>query len=255
MLLICSTYSLHSLQLMPLQKFTLIAFLLCLLCCLHMQAFSQKKLIHGFVADSSTQLPVYNAAVSNEITKKTASTNEKGFFTITVSVGDLLFISAANYHFDTLKCLPPLRDTVFIFLNKLPNVLKTVTVTTKGYTKYQQDSLKRRETFYKDLGLKRTSVSTANDGAGLGINLDYFSKAQRDKRRAEKLFKAHEKDAYINYRFSIDTVALYTGLKNESLQNFMNLYTPSYDWLRAHTADEDVFFYINEKLKLYFNRK
>ncbi len=59
----------------------------------------------------------------------------------------------------------------------------------------------------------------------------------------------------MQYRFSADLVGAYTGLKGDSLNNFINKYWPDYDWLRKHTSDEDVFYYINDKLKDYYKRK
>ena len=31
----------------------------------------------------------------------------------------------------------------------------------------------------------------------------------------------------------------------------MNRYTPTYEWLRQHTTNDEVLFYINDKLKLF----
>jgi len=44
-------------------------------------------------------------------------------------------------------------------------------------------------------------------------------------------------------------VSSLTGLKDEDLSLFMQQYRPTYQWLRAHPTDEDIMFYINEKLK------
>ena len=46
-------------------------------------------------------------------------------------------------------------------------------------------------------------------------------------------------------------VAQYTGLKGDALRDFMYRYTPSYQWLREHPTNEEVVYYISEKLKLY----
>ncbi len=57
--------------------------------------------------------------------------------------------------------------------------------------------------------------------------------------------------AYIDYRFSPHVVAYYTGLKGDELRNFLRFYTPDYTWLRQHLSDEDVLYYLNDKLKIY----
>ena len=40
-----------------------------------------------------------------------------------------------------------------------------------------------------------------------------------------------------------------SGLKNEALQNFVQRHRPTYEWLRKHPKEEDIKYYINEKLK------
>jgi len=36
---------------------------------------------------------------------------------------------------------------------------------------------------------------------------------------------------------------------------FMQQYRPSYNWLRKHTNEEDILYYVNDKLKIFFKRK
>ncbi len=114
----------------------------------------------------------------------------------------------------------------------------------------------RLQQFLSDIGApKQPAASTANSGAGLGINLDFLTKKEKSKRKAYKLYNEHEKDAYLNYRFSPETVSEYTGLKDDTLKHFMQLYTPDYDWLRQHTENEDIFYYLNDKLRLFYRRE
>jgi hypothetical protein len=40
-------------------------------------------------------------------------------------------------------------------------------------------------------------------------------------------------------------------LKGDDLRAFLTRYTPSYEWLRAHTSNDEILFYINDKLKLF----
>ncbi len=119
------------------------------------------------------------------------------------------------------------------------------------------DSMKRLAAFKEDLvsPAYKPLTKAHSQGFGLGISLDFLSKQQTSKRRQEKFFEQSEKDAYVNYRFSPEIVGGYTGLKGDSLTVFMQKYTPDYTWLREHTSDEDVFYYINDKLKIYLGRK
>ena len=219
-------------------------------------ATAQKRLIKGYVRDSITGVPIVNAIISNEMSKKMVTPDQNGFFSISASRGDQIIINAFNYNFDTLRATSRLEDTVHIQLIRFGETLQAVTVTTtQGYNRYQMDSLHRRESFVSDMGGigKMPKVTKAdNMGAGVGINLDAFArKRTKDRNKAYSTFDYLEKQAYVDYRFSPQSVAQITGLKGDSLVSFMRQYTPTYTWLREHTANEDVLYYVNDKMKLF----
>jgi len=230
---------------------------LLLMVCLPMAVSAQKKIIKGYLKDSALHTPLVNATITNENTRKIVNTDNTGFFSISTTRGNMLFFEATGYHFDTLHFDSPLPDTITIFLSELPHNLEAVTVYTKGAgTQYQVDSARRRKEFEGDVGKKMKTFSPANSGAGVGINLDaFFKKKERSKDIAYEDFAEFENDAYVSSRFSHDFVGTYTGLKGDTLQNFMNLYRPEYKWLRNHPSDDELVFYINEKLKLFYKRK
>ncbi len=219
--------------------------------------FAQKRLIKGYVKDSITGVPITNAIISNEATKKLVTPDVDGFFSITASRGDQILINAFNYNFDTVQTSNRTPDTLFISLIRTSETLQnvTVTTTTKGYNRYQFDSLRRREAFINDMGGigKMPAVSKAdNMGAGIGINLDAFArKKTKDRNKAYNTFDYLEKQTYIDYRFSPQTISQITGLKGDSLVSFMRQNTPGYDWLRQHPANEDVLYYVNDKMKTF----
>ena len=227
--------------------------LLGIACTQAVQAQKIKRQLKGFVRDSITGIPITNTIISNETTHKMTTPDGKGFFSITALPGDVIFINAFNYSFDTLIAGNRTPDTLQIDLTRIPEYLPGVTVTTtQGYSRYQLDSLRRRETFVKDVGgpKMKTASKADNMGAGVAINLDKFlSKRTKDRTKAYNTFDKLETNAYIDYRFSPQTVAQYTGLHGDSLAAFMQRYTPGYDWLRTHPTNEDVVYYINEKLK------
>jgi len=219
-------------------------------------AFAQKQVRVGYIKDSSTQRPIINVLVTNEYNHKLTHTDSAGFFRIEAGEKDILFFDAADYHFDTLRYGTMTPDTVTIYLARLPNVLMGVTVTARGYTRYQQDSIKRKLDFEKDAGQKMKTVAKSNSGAGVGINLDALLKrSEKNRKKAYKTFNEIEKTNYVDARFSRDLVAGYTGLRGDSLSTFIEKNRPSYEWLRQHTTDDDVFYYINDRLKTYMRIK
>ncbi len=229
------------------------ASLIVLMLLFSLMATAQKRLVKGYVRDSITGVPIVNAIITNESTKKMITPDQNGFFSISASRGDLIFINAFNYNFDTVKAISNLADTLQISLIRVNEILPGVTVTTQGYTRYQLDSLHRREEFVSDMGGigKMPKISKAdNMGAGIGINLDAFArKRTKDRNAAYSTFNYLEKQAYIDYRFSPQKISQISGLKGDSLIGFMRKYTPTYDWLRQHPADDEILYYVNDKLK------
>lgn len=221
---------------------------------LSLQADAQKIRVFGYVLDSATYSPVQNATVTNVHTNKKVSTNEKGQFQLIASPDDRLFVSATGYHFRQLKYSMIMQDTIVIYIGMLPHELPGVTVSAIGYTKYQQDSIKRLKEFNETMVAKQYDLVQKDNPAkpGMNFNLDYFSGREKSKRREAKAFREREKIEYINLRFSPELVQAYTGFTGDTLQQFRMKYVPDYDWLRKHTTDEDILYYINDKLKLYY---
>ena len=64
-----------------------------------------------------------------------------------------------------------------------------------------------------------------------------------------------EQEEYINYRFTPQLVSKYASLSIDSLIQFTQEFRPEYQWLRHHQTEEDMLFYINDKLKIFFKRE
>lgn len=210
---------------------------------------AQVRVINGFVRDSTSLAPL-EAKVTNVTKKRSVTTDASGFFKLDASANDFIFISAPDHNYDTLNYSLFFTDTITILLSSAGTILPNVTVTTR-YNRYQLDSIQRITEFQQDRGTTYNAVES-NRGPGFGVivNLDRFKKKYRDKKKDEKVFNMLEKSAYVDYRFSPQIVALYTGLKGDQLQAFIQKNKPSYEWLRLHPTNEDVLYYINDKLKI-----
>lgn len=220
-------------------------------------SFAQQKKIWGYVLDSATKTPIELANIMN-LSKGTVNvSNTNGRFSIEISGNNLLAVASINHYFDTLMLTNKLleQDTLFIYLKNITKNLQGVTVTAIA-NRYHFDSTERRRIFLQDVGAnKLPTFSTANSGAGLGISIDRFSKREKQKRKAFDMFDEMEKEQYISYRFTAQLVSKYTTLRGDSLINFMQKQRPEYKWLRKHTKEEDLEYYINEQLKIYFKRE
>ncbi|MFM7357760.1 MAG: hypothetical protein ACKO1T_04210 [Sediminibacterium sp.] len=211
------------------------------------------RTVRGHLTDSATREPIVLASVKNTVSGVTVMTNSKGYFSLPVAAGQLLSFAAVGYHFDTVYYTGTLllQDTLQLQLSALVvTSLGNVTVTAGGWSKYQLDSMQRLQDFFQAKGRSPLpTLSQANSGAGIALNIDRFSKREKRKRNAIRFFDDNEKEAYINYRYTPELVAKYTGLKDEKLQEFMGKSRPSWEWLRKHPSETDMAYYINEQLK------
>jgi hypothetical protein len=220
-------------------------------------AQAQKNTVWGYLRDSVTHEPIPLASITNLNTGKVVMTGYTGRFRVEATNNQVFSFAAVGYHFDTITYSGrnPMKDTVTVYLSPLARDLGNVTVTARGYNRYQLDSMERRRDFLQGtVDHVKPIVSAGNSGAGIGLNLDRFSRHEKSKRKAHAFFESNEDEAYVNYRFPASVVAQYTGLKDDALQDFMQQYRPTAKWLRAHPTDEDIVYYINDKLKLYFKR-
>lgn len=216
---------------------------------------AQKKLLRGVVTDSVTMQPVSMAGIRNINSGNTALTRRDGSFNIDVSKGQIIAITSNGFYTDTLTVTDSILSSLelAVKLKPLPSTLQDVTISAT-YNQYQLDSMTRRRYFLQTVGEKKIDpVSRPNDDKNFGIalNLDHFSKQEKNKREARSLFEITEQEAYINYRWNQDLVMKYTSFRDEELANFMQKARPSYDWLRKHENEEDLLYYINSQLKKY----
>ena len=104
--------------------------LLLLLIAASLVATAQRRTtVHGYVLDSINYSPVANAQVTNTNTNRSATTNEKGIFSLSVGINDILFVTATGYHFDTLRYNILLFDNLKPFRKTRVNLRKKTSPT------------------------------------------------------------------------------------------------------------------------------
>jgi hypothetical protein len=220
-------------------------------------ASAQKLLVHGIVKDSAKHLPVSYATIKNLSADQTIFTDDKGQFTLSMEEKGLLYITAVGYvadtlHFNDFGADEPLTINLKPFVKELQGV----TVSAKAYDQYQYDSMSRRKQFIADGGLptSKTTGLPISGNYGYALNIDKFIGPEKKKRRSYDFFEENEEQAYVDFHFTPAFVHKYSGLTGDLLQKFMQTYRPDHVWLRKHHSDEDLKYYINDKLKLFFNR-
>lgn len=231
-------------------------FLLFFLIALPSAAFAQQELYGKVVKRGGTEI-LPGVTVFNVSRDKYNQTDMGGNFKITATAGDTLLFSSVGYRPDTIIVVPYMFDENYI-VPLTPNVVTLARVEVDEMTNYEQDSLKRRESYGFILDRPHTKLvnkKKPGDAPGFSFSpIGRFSAAERHKRDFEKKLEEQEKDYYIDYKFSPGRVAQLTRLKGDSLHEFMLRYRPSYDFCRNATS-KDILLYINEKLTEYKKSK
>jgi len=215
-------------------------------------SFAQTKYFYGRLIDSITLLPVQDVHVIDRNTRQGDVTNGRGLFVLEGNLGDTLSFIKVGYRQQNfvLKGNRAAMDTLSITIFPEVHELRAVTVSAYSYADYRQDSTERRKNFSEIVGYSHHYFESSNSGAGIGFSLDrLFSRKEKRQKKALRFFQENEEQQYINFRFNPILLHSLTGLRGEPLREFIAKYQPSYKWLREHPANEDILYYVNDKLK------
>lgn len=187
----------------------------------------------GTVFDYSKKtLTLPGVSVRNLNSKKSTSTNRDGKYSIPANVGDLIEFSAVGYHTDTLYLTNLLNRTIYLPVKST----SLAEVDVKGVRMNSQitdakDPLAEKYTLLNTGGNLNRKRMTDKVG-GLNLNLGY-GKYKRQQRKEAEL---EERDMYlaeIDENFTSQAVTDLTKLQGEELKNFMVIYRPSVEQVKA----------------------
>ncbi|PSK90406.1 hypothetical protein B0I18_108136 [Taibaiella chishuiensis] len=219
---------------------------------LHASARGQTYL-GGYVFLSGDDTPLSGASVRNMTNGRSTLATPAGIYLIEAEPGDVIVFSFTGMTADTMKVRESLLKTGYdVGLQTGDHTLKTVTV----ISSYQLDSLRRQKEYgvYFKKGRGLANKLGPENAFGLTFSpVSFFSRKARNQRRFRKRLIRDEREAYIDYVFSPGWVSKQTGLKDDSLQQFMYRYRPSYQ--TARTLDRPAMIaYINNRYKAFMHK-
>ena len=204
-------------------------------------AFAQ-TVTTGTVFDYSKKtLSLPGVNVRNLNSKKTTSTNKEGKYTIPANIGDLIEFSAVGYHTDTLYLINLLNRTIYLPVksNALPDV-NVEAVRMNSQITDAKDPLAEKYTLLNTGGNLNRKRMTDKVG-GLNLNLGY-GKYKRQQRKEADL---NEREMYlqeIDENFTEKAIVDLTKLQGEELKNFMIIYRPSVEQVKAERPYRYAFY-------------
>lgn len=181
---------------------------------------------------SNKKLSLLGVSVKNLTNKKSTSTNNAGKYTISANVGDLIEFSLVGYHTDTLYLTNLLNRT--IYLPTKSNNLNDVNIQAVRLNKSLvniKDPLAEKYTLLSTGGNLDRKKMTDKVG-GLGLNLGY-GKYKRQQRKEADLEEKERYQEEIDDNFNEKTVSEMTKLEGQDLKNFLLIYRPSVEAVKA----------------------
>lgn len=211
--------------------------------------------VRGQVTDTSGKLVLYPATIRNKNSNARVFSDHGGYYRINANRGDVILVSYVGYVSDSFKVAGTAGMEVHnIKLLMQERFLAGVDVSSR-WNPYQLDSIARYEEFRPFLETEeRSLVDKSKRGpgqGGFGVVVSPFtrySKKEKDLRKFKQIYASHEKQAYIDYRYSKTFVSRVTGLSGDSLVQFIAKYQPSYEMLRS-INNEDLIMWISVRAK------
>jgi hypothetical protein len=195
-----------------------------------------------------------------------AITDSAGYYRLAAAAGDTLWFRHTGYTaaYEIMTYSLQTRYKT-ILLRRHQNVLQEATV--KGLTKYQQDSLARREVYDHELTrpllVDAPKISPGGGGGTIGIGCsgcvgwlaDKITGNSKRPKRFRKNFAADDETRFIDSRYNYDLVTSLTGIKDiDSVAAFIYAYPLDYPFARAAT-DLELKSWVLQNYRAWRSRK
>jgi hypothetical protein len=228
-------------------KFTGLYFLL--LCSL--SVFSQEKTFEGFVIDQNSKQRLAKVYIYNSRTDDGLYNNTKGEFSIVAKAGDTLFAALPGYAIDTIVYKG--QNAIYFQLNPLSIRLREVKIVGSLISPEEQKQKNLKEYKYAlDRGSSKDLLNLGTNGVGLGIDAIYnlLSRKGANARRLQRILEKDYQQQIIDYRFRPEFVQRTLGIKDFELEDFMQQYRPTYEFVLA-ASDYAFVVFIKNNYKAY----
>jgi hypothetical protein len=189
--------------------------------------------VRGNVVDASSGAKISDVFVRDVTNKQITITDKSGRFEIKSETGHTLIFSSPSYVPDTLY---------IIDLTQKHIELKTKTISLREVNITAQrlafDPHKEYPDVYEKSKVYPLSPST------------WFGKEARDARRLKRYFIREEQERKVDQVFNRVYVGSIVPLKGQELEDFMQLYRPSYSFITSNNS-ESLAVYINDSYKKF----
>ena len=196
-------------------------------------ALNAQIYVRGNVVDASNGAKLSDVFVRDITNKQITLTDKSGRFEIKSETGHILIFSSPSYVPDTLYVVDLTQKHIELKTKTIS--LKEVNITAQ---RLAFDPHKEYPDVYEKSKLYPLSPST------------WFGKEARDARRLKRYFAREEQERKVDQVFNRVYVGSIVPLKGQELDDFMQLYRPSYSFITGNNS-ESLAVYINDSYKKF----
>jgi hypothetical protein len=218
--------------------------LLIIFCCVGCAVtLHAQTVFNGRVLEHKTRIVLHGVIVENLSNKLKNITGDDGRFSIAAKVGDLLVFKKFSYAPDTLL-LTDMHDRE-IFLQLQSTMLKDVIIRdSSGKTGVAEKNMTYYDPQYHGQTLVPHLDRNKQEDGGAVFRIHYFTKDDKDKKKAAEKEEDREVNEEIIKVFSPDNIGKYVPLKGKDMDNFIVLYMP--DVKTYNSKDFNLLSYLND---------
>jgi len=184
-----------------------------------------QSVFSGRVLENKTRIVLRSIRIENQTTKVKTITDERGQFFITAKIGDILIFNGFAYQPDTVLITD--MHAREIFMEPKKNMLNQVNITdTSGMAKANRGAFLPPDKMFHGQAVVNQRDNNLNEIGGIAIRLHYWSKDEKQRRKAAQSAKDRATSEQISKIFTPLNISQYVPLKGEDMDNFLMLYTP-----------------------------
>jgi hypothetical protein len=207
----------------------------------------------GRVTDMSTHKPLAHVIISSWQHNRVAETDSNGNFSFRAG-DDKQFYFVLNGYAVTQKPYTP----VFAEVAMTPLSVTLNDVTIRPYDAFQSDSAEMARLYGNELS-KEAIKPKIYPGAGLVADgvissvAQHFSKKAKQSKRFKEDFRKDMEQKFVDVRYTPNLVSSLTGLKGESISQFMISYPMDHEFARA-ASDLEIKAWIRQNYRTYASK-
>lgn len=205
--------------------------------------------MHGHVMDAGNNQPMQGVNVYNIYTEEHIQTSKDGEFLVKIDEGQLVEFRKDGYKILRVRIPRGKRPSYFkVIMEKTGTDVEDYVNSRGAAPDYKTDSMRYYALYKETLEYPRLTGVEA-----IQHPFSAMSKKNRQIWAFQDEYRFYQEQKYIDYTFNPKLVNSITGLQGDSLQVYMEIFRPSYQYLRS-MSEYAYYNYIKRTVEAYRKR-